>query len=67
MTEELIAILGGREVGQVRRNNRGRLTFAYDEAWRKSDVAYPLSLSMPLAARRARSRRGGSLSLGVAA
>lgn len=50
MTEELIVLLGGREVGRVRRNNRGRLSFVYDEVWRKSDTAYPLSLSIPLAA-----------------
>lgn len=50
MTDELIALLGGREVGRVRRHKRGRITFAYDDAWRKSEDAYPLSLSMPLAA-----------------
>ena len=27
MTDELIALLGGQEVGRVRRNARGRLTF----------------------------------------
>lgn len=50
MTEQLIALLGGREVGRVHRHKRGRITFAYDDAWRKSEEAYPLSLSMPLAA-----------------
>jgi serine/threonine-protein kinase HipA len=50
MTDELIALLGGREVGRVRRDKRGKLTFAYDQGWRETEGAYPLSLSMPLAA-----------------
>lgn len=48
--EELIVLLGGREMGRIRRHPRGRLAFAYDDAWRLADDAYPLSLSMPLAA-----------------
>jgi serine/threonine-protein kinase HipA len=35
-------------MGEIRRDSRGRLSFIYDEAWRASDDAYPLSLSMPL-------------------
>ena len=50
MTTELIALLNGKEVGRVRRDARNRLTFTYDEGWRTSRDAYPLSLSMPLAA-----------------
>lgn len=50
MTEELIVLLGGRQVGRVHRQKRGRLTFAYDPAWREAEDAYPLSLSMSLAA-----------------
>lgn len=50
MTEELIVLLGGTEVGRVRRDKRGKLTFTYDEKWREAEDAYPLSLSMPLAA-----------------
>lgn len=50
MTDELIALLGGREIGRVRRHQRGRLTFTYDQTWREAQDAYPLSLSMPLAA-----------------
>ena len=50
MTEQLIALLGGRQAGRIHRHKRGRLTFTYDDAWRKSEDAYPLSLSMPLAA-----------------
>jgi serine/threonine-protein kinase HipA len=50
MTEELIALLAGHEVGRVRRDKRGKLTFIYDERWRETEGAYPLSLSMPLAA-----------------
>ncbi|UFW51166.1 MULTISPECIES: type II toxin-antitoxin system HipA family toxin [Bradyrhizobium] len=47
---ELIALLDGNEVGRVRSDARGRLTFGYDNAWRNAEGAYPLSLSMPLAA-----------------
>lgn len=50
MTGELIVLLGGKEVGRIRRHKNGRLTFAYDQAWREAEGAYPLSLSMPLAA-----------------
>jgi len=50
MTEELIALLGGREIGRVHQEAKARLTFTYDRAWRAADEAYPLSLSMPLAA-----------------
>ncbi len=46
---ELLALLDGREVGKVRRS-RGRLAFVYAESWRGAPDAYPLSLSMPLAA-----------------
>ena len=51
MTNELAALLGGSEVGRVLRDVRGRLSFAYADAWREAPSAYPLSLSMPLAAR----------------
>jgi serine/threonine-protein kinase HipA len=50
MTDELVVLLGGNEIGRVRNNARGRLTFVYDNEWRGSRRAYPLSLSMPLAA-----------------
>lgn len=46
---ELLALLDGREVGTVRQE-RGRLSFVYADAWRSAPGAYPLSLSMPLAA-----------------
>lgn len=50
MTNELVVLLDGTEVGRVRRDARGRLTFVYDSNWRGAGGAYPLSLSMPLAA-----------------
>ncbi|MBI5323055.1 type II toxin-antitoxin system HipA family toxin [Bradyrhizobium sp.] len=50
MTSELVVLLDGREVGRVRNDARGRLTLVYDEDWRQAEGAYPLSLSMPLAA-----------------
>jgi serine/threonine-protein kinase HipA len=46
---ELLALLDGREVGTVL-HERGRLSFVYADAWRSAPGAYPLSLSMPLAA-----------------
>lgn len=48
MIKELIALLDGRETGRVIRDNRGKLSFIYDEQWRNADGAYPLSLSMPI-------------------
>ncbi|HEY1745799.1 MAG TPA: type II toxin-antitoxin system HipA family toxin [Xanthobacteraceae bacterium] len=49
---ELVVIINGREIGRIERDTRGRLTFAYTESWRREPGAYPLSLSMPLAAER---------------
>jgi serine/threonine-protein kinase HipA len=46
----LVALLEGREVGIVRQA-KGRVSFHYGEAWRGAPGAYPLSLSLPLAAR----------------
>ena len=48
MTNQLIALLDGREVGTVHYKN-ARLSFVYTDAWRVDPNAYPLSLSMPLA------------------
>jgi serine/threonine-protein kinase HipA len=50
MSAQLVALLNGREIGRVTRDGRGRLTFVYAEDWRQAQGAYPLSLSMPLAA-----------------
>jgi len=50
MSPELVAVTNGREIGRVVRDGRGRLTFVYAEAWRRARGAYPLSLTMPLAA-----------------
>lgn len=50
MSAELAALLNGREIGRVARDNRGRLFLTYAEDWRHARGAYPLSLSMPLAA-----------------
>ena len=50
MTTELVALLGDREAGRVRRDRRGRLSFVHDEDWRNARHARPLSVSMPLAA-----------------
>jgi serine/threonine-protein kinase HipA len=48
---ELVTLLGGKEVGRVHNDTRGRLTFIYDDQWRNDIEAYPLSLSMPIAAK----------------
>lgn len=51
MNEHLIALAGGRKVGEIGRDARGRLSFEYDDAWSLEDAAFPLSLSMPLTVR----------------
>jgi serine/threonine-protein kinase HipA len=51
MTNELVTLLGGQEIGRVRRDARDRITFTYSDEWRCAEDAYPLSLRMPLAAR----------------
>lgn len=51
MSRELVALLDGKEVGRVHSDAGGRLTFIYGDDWRQSPDAYPLSLSMPLAAK----------------
>ena len=50
MSSELIVLLSDREVGRVRQDRRHRLKFIYNDEWREARGAYPLSLSMPLAA-----------------
>ena len=47
---ELVTLLGDNVIGAVRRDRSGRVTFVYDETWRRKRDAIPLSLSMPLAA-----------------
>jgi serine/threonine-protein kinase HipA len=50
MTNELVALLDGKQVGHLHNDARGRLIFVYDSHWREARDAYPISLSMPLAA-----------------
>lgn len=50
MSKELFVLLSNRVVGRVIQDDRGKLSFTYDEAWRDIRGSYPLSLSMPLAA-----------------
>jgi serine/threonine-protein kinase HipA len=47
--DQLVAILGGIEVGRVHKRRSGRLSFIYDESWQANPGSYPLSLSMPVA------------------
>jgi serine/threonine-protein kinase HipA len=51
MSGDLIVLLDGKEIGRVHSGARNRLTFVYDDEWRNAEGAYPLSLSMPLAAK----------------
>jgi serine/threonine-protein kinase HipA len=46
---ELFALIDGDEIGRVRQGQNGRLSFVYNESWRRAESAYPLSLSLPLA------------------
>ncbi|MEZ5857363.1 MAG: type II toxin-antitoxin system HipA family toxin [Hyphomicrobiaceae bacterium] len=46
----LHVILSGRVIGLVEQDRKGRLKFTYDDGWRAARGAYPLSISMPLAA-----------------
>ena len=48
MNGELIAFLDGRETGRIARDDRGKLSLRYNEAWRTAADVYPLSISMPL-------------------
>lgn len=50
MSKELFVLLSNRVVGRVIQDDRGKLSFTYDDAWRDIRGSYPLSLSMPLAA-----------------
>ncbi len=57
MTSELAVLLSNSHIGTVVRDARGRMIFRYEEAWRDTRGAYPLSLSMPLLAREHRHDR----------
>jgi serine/threonine-protein kinase HipA len=48
--EPLVVLLAGHEVGRIVRDRRGRVGFTYRDEWRSSADAFPLSLSLPLAA-----------------
>lgn len=48
-SKELIALIWDAEAGRVHCNQVGRLRFRYSDAWRQSNDALYLSLSMPLA------------------
>lgn len=48
MTQGLVVLVNGRVMGEVRRNRRNKLSFAYDADWQTDRSAIPLSLSLPL-------------------
>ncbi|GLY05964.1 HipA N-terminal domain-containing protein [Actinoplanes sp. NBRC 101535] len=56
MTIELTVLITGRVAGLLTRGQQGRLSVTYDEGYRTSPAALPLSLSMPLAVHAARCR-----------
>ena len=47
---ELLALIDGLEVARIEWSRRDKLTLRYSPAWREDPGAYPISLSMPLAA-----------------
>ncbi len=50
MTRTLVVLLSGLRAGMVEQSDRGDLSFRYERAWQDHELAYPLSLSMPLVA-----------------
>ena len=48
MTEHLAVLSNGKVMGEIKKDQRSRLTFTYHRDWQQADGAYPLSLSMPL-------------------
>jgi serine/threonine-protein kinase HipA len=46
--DELAVLLGGRRAGTLTQGVAGALSFAYDDGYRRSEAAVPISLSMPL-------------------
>lgn len=48
MERELVVLLGGQISGTVIQDARGRMALTYAPGWQDSELAFPLSLSMPL-------------------
>lgn len=44
---ELLVMIDGNPIGQVRADKAGRLSFSYETSWSKSSQGYSLSVSMP--------------------
>ena len=51
MSKELRVLINDREIGTIIQLKTGRFRFTYDDEWRASKLATPLSLSMPLTAK----------------
>jgi serine/threonine-protein kinase HipA len=49
--KRLVVLIGGRRAGVVAEDGNGLLRLTYDDEWRRSSNAVPVSLSMPLASR----------------
>ncbi len=52
MTADLLVLANGQEMGRVTCGATIKLAFVYSDTWRNAANAFPLSLSMPLAAAR---------------
>ena len=50
MTQALIVLMAAQKMGRVELGAQNRMQFVYDDEWRTTPGAYPLSLSMPLIA-----------------
>lgn len=48
--KELVTLINGLVVGTIEQTGHGKFRFTYEETYRRSDAAIPLSLSMPLTA-----------------
>lgn len=48
MTEHLVVLSNGKVMGEIKKDQRSRLSFIYHRDWQEAVGAYPLSLSMPL-------------------
>jgi len=48
MTDTLRVLIDDMEIGTINKTKNGKMQFTYDDSWRASPQAIPLSLSMPM-------------------
>ena len=46
---DLLAVIEGEVIGRLSADRAGRLSFVYESAWLEAELAYPLSVTLPLA------------------